>query len=106
MEVVSPGVNGQTPAASPTTTINPNLLVEYLVELLKITLGASSKDLEGEGSLLSASKRHDTVQRCARFASETQVALYVQKDIVGTEENNGTQGSYGKPGRGVLAARS
>lgn len=106
MEVVSPGVNGQAPTANPTTTIDPDLIVEYLVELLKITLGASNKDLEREGSLLSTSKRHDTVQRCARFASETQVALYVQKDVIGTEQSNGTRNSYGKLGREFLAVGS
>jgi dynein heavy chain 1 len=82
MEVTSPspsanGANGL--AAFP--TIDLNLVVEYLASVLEITLGASRRDLECIGSLLSKSRHADTVQRCTRFASEAQVALYVQKDI-------------------------
>lgn len=82
MEVVSPGANGHSPSSILSTAINPSIVVRYLVDLLGITLGASTEDLENHGSLLSESKRHDTVQRCTRFASEAQVALYVLKDIV------------------------
>lgn len=82
MEVVSPGqgANGHPPSSPGPTIINPDLVVRYLVDLLEIILGASTEDLESRGSLLSQSKKSDTVQRCTRFASESQVALYVQKD--------------------------
>ncbi len=79
--MVSQGANGIPPTNS-YTSINPTLVVEHLVSLLEVTLGASRQDLERPGSLLSTSKHPDTVQRCTRFASESQVALYVQKDIV------------------------
>ena len=82
MEVVSPGANGHNPSPILSTAIDPSIVVRHLIDLLEITLGASTEDLESHGSLLSASKRHDTVQRCTRFASEPQVALYVLKDIV------------------------
>lgn len=85
MEVVSPGqgANGHPPSSPGPAIINPNLVLRYLVDLLEITLGASTEDLEGKGSILSESKKSDTVQRCTRFASESQVvALYVQKDLI------------------------
>ena len=95
MEIASPGqrANGHPPPL-PTSTIDPDLVVRHLIDLLEITLGASNEDLEGDGSLLSPAKRQDTVQRCTRFASESQVALYVQKDIANIDVPNGfTNGS-------------
>ena len=88
MEVVSLGANGHTPSSSSSTNIDPNVVVRHLVELLETTLGASTEDLESPGSLLSGSKRHDTVQRCTRFASEPQNVLYVLKDIVVTNQSD------------------
>lgn len=95
MEVVSPGANGHSPASILSTAIDPSIIVQHLVDLLEITLGASTEDLEGHGSLLSESKRHDTVQRCTRFASEPQVALYVLKDIVITDQLTDPQSGSG-----------
>ena len=91
MEVVSPGqgANGHRPSSPGPAIINPDLIVRYLVELLEITLGASTDDLERKGSILSESKKSDTVQRCTRFASESQVALYVQKDVISPDVPNG-----------------
>lgn len=91
MEVVSPGqgVNGHPPSSLGPAIINPSLIVRYLVDLLEVTLGASTEDLENKGSILSESKKSDTVQRCTRFASESQVALYVQKDLVSPDVPNG-----------------
>lgn len=75
-EVPSNGIgNGVFP------TIDPVLVVEHLVQVLEVTLGATRKELENVGSLLSASRYPDTIQRCTRFATESQPALYVQKDI-------------------------
>ncbi|KAI9761019.1 MAG: hypothetical protein M4579_001282 [Chaenotheca gracillima] len=91
--VVSPGANG-VPASNPFPTMNPQMVVDHLTELLHITLGASRKDLEGPGSLLSKSRHADTVQRCTRFASESQVALYVLKDIAATNGVDPTDDSY------------
>lgn len=95
MEVVSPGANGIVPSSNPLTSIDPNLVVHHLTDLLQITLGASKSDLEGPGSLLSKSKYADTVQRCARFASESQQALYVHKGALTAHEPNGVEKSSG-----------
>ena len=97
MEVVSPGANGHARSSNSVTTIDPNVVIQHLVDLLEVTLGASAEDLKGSESLLSASKRQDTVQRCTRFASESHVALYVQKDVLlleSAEENS--QGLIGQ----------
>jgi hypothetical protein len=94
MEVATPGVtNGLAAAQGP--SVDPKVVVQYLTEVLQVTLGATKEDLEGQGSLLSKAKYSETVQKCTRFASESQVALYVQQDIVGTEEPNGTENENG-----------
>lgn len=83
----SPSTNGLATSAFP--TIDPNLVVEYLASVLEITLGAQRKELESAGSLLSKARYSETVQRCTRFATESQVALYVQKDIAASDGLNG-----------------
>ncbi|KAL8732460.1 MAG: hypothetical protein Q9166_002673 [cf. Caloplaca sp. 2 TL-2023] len=87
MEVVTPGANGRPTTAIPSPTLSPEAIVQHLTDLLEVTLGASQKDLQGPDSLFSTSRKQDTLQRCTRFASESQVALYVQKDIIHVEEN-------------------
>lgn len=62
-------------------TIDPTLVLEYLASVLEIALGATRKDLENVGSLLSKERLADTVLRCTRFAGESQVALYVTKEL-------------------------
>jgi len=79
----SPPTNGL--ATSTFTTVDPSVVVEYLASVLQITLGALRKDLEHSESLLSPSRYSETVQRCTRFAAESQVVIYVQKDIVPIE---------------------
>ncbi|CAI7595849.1 unnamed protein product [Penicillium discolor] len=89
MEVASSGVpNG---ASTPETTalVDSGAVIQYLTEVLQVTLGAQRSELESAGSLLSESRYNETLQRCTRFASEAQVALYVQKDIVTAEETDG-----------------
>ena len=90
MEVVSPGqgANGHPPPTPGPAIINPDLVIRYLVDLLEVILGASTEDLESKGSILSETKKSDTVQRCTRFASESQVALYVQKDAISLDFPN------------------
>lgn len=95
MEVASPGANGHAPSSIQSTTIDPNLVVQHLVDHLEVTLGASAEDLESPGSLLCVPKRQDTIQRCTRFASESQNALYVLKDVVGSDLSSGAQGFSG-----------
>ena len=89
MESASPGANGGPVPPQPVTGINASKVVDYLIDLLATTLGASLSDLESHGSLLSTAKKSDTIQRCQRFASEAQVVLYVQKDLVSTGQANG-----------------
>ncbi|TAQ87556.1 hypothetical protein B7494_g4139 [Chlorociboria aeruginascens] len=79
----NPSQNGLATGAFP--TIDPAVVVEYLVSVLQITLGASRRDLENVGSLLSKARYSDTVQRCTRFATESQVALYIQKDVASVD---------------------
>ncbi|KAL8759989.1 MAG: hypothetical protein Q9199_000365 [Rusavskia elegans] len=95
MEVVTPGANGHPTASIAAAAISPEAVIQHLTDLLEVTLGASSDDLEGPDSLFSTARRQDTLRRCTRFASESQVALYVQKDIVDVQDielaANGTE---------------
>lgn len=92
---LSPGATNGVSTTNPFPAVDPTLVVGYLTDLLQITLGATRKDLEARGSLLSKARHADTVQRCTRFASESQVALYVQKDVLVLEEVNGGESSPG-----------
>ncbi|CAI7583026.1 unnamed protein product [Penicillium bialowiezense] len=89
MEVASSGVPNGVSATEATALVDSGAVIQYLTEVLQVTLGAQKSELESDGSLLSESRYNDTLQRCTRFASESQVALYVQKDIVAAEETNG-----------------
>ncbi|PLB47277.1 hypothetical protein P170DRAFT_466574 [Aspergillus steynii IBT 23096] len=89
MEIASHGVSNGVATSTPTSLVDSSAVIHYLTEVLQVTLGALKIELEGAGSLLSKEKYEETVQRCTRFASESQVALYVQKDIVGSDVTNG-----------------
>ena len=80
--IVSPAGDSSPSTPPPLPGLDPLIVVEYLVRLLQTTLDASREDLEREGCLLSKSSLQETVQRCTRFAAESQVALYVQKDVL------------------------
>ncbi|KAK3936270.1 dynein heavy chain, cytoplasmic [Diplogelasinospora grovesii] len=85
--VVSPqspnaGPNGV--SAAPFAAVDPVRVVDYLAVLLEATLGATRNELEAPGSLLSKARYSDTVQRCTRFAVDSQVALYIQKELAAT----------------------
>lgn len=103
MEVASAEVsNGAPPSAQTTALVDPSAVIQYLIGVLEVTLGALRTELESTGSLLSEAKYNETVQRCTRFASESQVALYVQKDLVAAGEANGAdvdEGTYSSWGR-------
>ena len=88
MEVVTSGANGHPTASIAPAAISPEAVVQHLTDLLEVTLGASPEDLEGPDSLFATLRKQDTLQRCTRFASESQVALYVQKDIVDIQNND------------------
>ena len=77
------------PSASATIllpTLNPDLLVDYLTQVLSVTVGATERELRAAGSLLSKARASDTRQKCSRFAAEPIVVLYASKDVVGVEE--------------------
>ncbi|KAH1986634.1 hypothetical protein KXV74_009576 [Aspergillus fumigatus] len=91
MEVASAGVSNGVPAPAQASFVDSAALIQYLVDVLQATLGALKTELESTGSLLSEAKYSETVQRCTRFASESQVALYVQKDLVASEGTNAAE---------------
>lgn len=74
------------------TTVDPTLVAEHLAKLIEANLGATRRELESIGSLLSKPKQSDTIQRCTRFATESQVALYVQKDVIPAAGKDGGGG--------------
>ena len=80
MEVLAPSApNGN--GATPTIEVaDPLAVLEHIASLIETALGAARKELEAVGSLLSESKRAETLDRVSQFAGETQVALYAQKD--------------------------
>ena len=74
------GINGVNTGA-PLVAMDPARVVEHLAHLLEAALGASRDELEATGSLLSKARYNDTLQRCTRFANDTVVSLYIQKDL-------------------------
>lgn len=84
----------------PPTTINPEPILQYLTDVLKPILGTTEHDLTAPGSLLHPTRLPDTLNRCARFAQEAQVAvLYIQKietplsEVVDLDENGISNGT-------------
>ncbi|KAH9904137.1 cytoplasmic dynein heavy chain [Xylariomycetidae sp. FL2044] len=80
----SPGTNGVAPSSF--VTIDPAVIVNHLVSVISITLGATRDELQNPESLLSETNYSDTVQRCSRFATDSQVVMYIQKDIKPTDD--------------------
>ena len=80
MEILSPTTpNGNGVAPAPETA-DPFAVLEHIANLIEVSLGAAKKELEAVGSLLSKSQHAETLEKCAQFAADTQVALYAQKD--------------------------
>lgn len=85
MEVSSPPASGlvsnglSSPAPFP--TIEPERVLDHLVAVCVVALGASKEELEQPGSLLHSSRHPETLARCTRFANDNQNVLYIQKDI-------------------------
>ncbi|KAG9242560.1 cytoplasmic dynein-like protein 1 heavy chain 1 [Calycina marina] len=73
---------------SPVPAEFSNIIVEYLALVLETTLGAAREDLKQQHSLLGEAQHPDTVQQCIRFATESQVVLYVQKLVETPQEEN------------------
>lgn len=101
---LAPGAaNGSIRTPSPTPpAIDAQIIVDYLERVLEASLDASGQDLRAPGSLLSPARLHDTLQRCTRFALESQsAALYVVKDRIDETRIDGLDGANGKcsPGK-------
>lgn len=62
-------------------TTDPSDVLEHIIKLIQANLGAARRELDAVGSLLSQSNRSLTLERCGRFATEPQVALFAQKDV-------------------------
>ncbi len=92
----SPGTNGVGTASS-FAAVDPARVVDHLATLLEAALGATREELKTPGNLLSQARYDDTVQRCSRFALDTQVALYIQKDLAAS--SNSTENGASEPGR-------
>jgi dynein heavy chain 1 len=101
---LAPGAaNGSIRTPSPTPpAIDPQIIVDHIERVLEATLGASNTDLRAPGSLLSPAKLQDTLQRCTRFALETQPAIYVVKERAAEARIDGPDAPNGKhfPRRG------
>lgn len=84
MEVASPQLPGANGVASPTAdpSIDSNGVLDHVAQACQIALGATSEDLQSPGSLLHKHRYSDTLQRCTRFATDSLIALYIQKDIL------------------------
>ncbi|EEP80390.1 dynein heavy chain [Uncinocarpus reesii 1704] len=91
MEVASPGVSNGLPPPDTFPTTDPTIVVQHLAEVLQGTLGALRKDLESSGNLLSTENYPETLQKCSRFAAESQTAVYAHKELVEVEERNGIE---------------
>lgn len=84
MEVTSPPAQGAPAngvAPPPFLTIEPERIIEHLVAVCRVALGAEPDDLEQPGNLLHKSCHSETVARCTRFATDAQNVLYIQKDV-------------------------
>lgn len=80
MEVASSAIMPMGPSPpEPASTAHPLDVLEHLANVLQVTLGAARRELEAVGSLLSEASKPDSLDRCARFASEAQPAVYAQK---------------------------
>lgn len=82
MEVTSPGSAGSPANGLPANggyQIDPQKIINHLTQVCEVTLGATKRDLENAGSILSIAKVSDTTQRVQRWA-ESQEVLYIQKE--------------------------
>lgn len=81
MEILSPSMPNGDAAPTLPEPADPLVVLDHIAGLIETMLGAARKELEAVGSLLSESKRAESLNTCARFATEHQVALYAQKDL-------------------------
>ena len=79
--------NGITHDIDQLESSDPVLVLEHIARLIEANLGAARDQLEAVGNLLSQSEQSISLDRCSRFAGETQVALFAQKDLQQTQVN-------------------
>ena len=90
------GVNGNGLSNSLHSAIDPQLVVDYLSNILRATLGATENDLKATGSLFGSEKISETLQRCSRFAQDAQAAsICVEKEAIEGVVNGDTTGDTG-----------
>ena len=80
MEVISASQPNGNGVHLPETT-DPILVLEHIARLIETNLGAARRELEAVGNLLSQSNQNQSLERCSRFVTEPQVALFGQKDL-------------------------
>lgn len=99
-----PAPPSPTPTPTPFPTIDPERVVEHLVAICEVALGASRSDLELPGNLLHKASYAETVSRCTRFANDSLNVLYIQKDLVqagALENGNDAAADAGEHSNGV-----
>lgn len=75
----SPTPNSST---SLTTLVNPITVLDYLIDVITLTLGTTKRELESGASLLSKTRYSETLQKCSKFAGDGTVALYASKELI------------------------
>lgn len=85
----------------PQDVTDPITVLEHISRLIETNLGVARRELEAVGSLLSETQRDDSLNRCARFASEPESALYAQKD----RRDSAVNGHGDTDGRSLELAR-
>ena len=82
MDVLSPNTaNGDSTSAASVEPVDSLQVLYHIASLIETTLGAARRELEAVGSLLSKSSHVESLNKCARFATDSQIALYAQKDV-------------------------
>lgn len=81
MDVLSPSAPNGGPNPTSLESVDSLIVLEHIASLIETTLGAARRELESVGSLLSKASHAESLGKCARFAVETQVTLYAQKDV-------------------------
>lgn len=81
MDVLSPSTPTVAPSPVLLEPVDPRHVLEHIANLIETTLGAARRELEAVGSLLSKTNHAESLNKCARFAVESQLTLYAQKDV-------------------------
>lgn len=85
-EVLAPETAAPPVPATSLPPVEPTSVIQYLTDYLEQSFGITKDDLEAGGNFLDKNKYPETIQRCSRFISEPQAALYVVADEVMIEQ--------------------